>query len=239
MKDVLRPPLLSEEGGMAVRKQIRAAMGRCYFGPADWSGFYKGNYMASDCLAAPRFRWDISVLDEPCPFRQEGSSARVRDTHFVSLGLETLGGQPLTLARFVAIHPSDRVPHFNAGVVLGERAAQRTRGGLRWYLTYQGIVPNSNLYSPEEQLVLLCDKYGAYEVPFALEVAMVHAFYVRKCHGHLNPNHYVRCKDRTAQRGWIEVGCSDDTGIEISHSPSDISANTDIGIGASRRLPEE
>ncbi|MCR4328192.1 MAG: hypothetical protein NUV53_01610 [Patescibacteria group bacterium] len=236
MKRLQYPLMLSEGKGVTLLREIRSTMGKNCFLLEDWSGFYKANFRECDCLSIPEFPWDMSILNYPCPFSDE-DRIRIRDTHFVSLGLKTLGGKPLTLARFVGVHPYGRIPHFNAGIVLDDPVSKRDIGGLRWYLTFRGIVPHSNLYSSEGQVALLHEKYPEYEAPLPIENAMMHAFYFRKHRRYLSPSRYVRCRTKTTYGEWIEIGCSDDVGIEISQSSlNDDMIDTDVGIGASRKF---
>lgn len=210
--------------------KAREILGDNIFGIEDWSAFYGLHLLKDELRNPPDFPWSSDILSAPCPFVK---GKKIKETHFAFLGLETIGGRPLTILRFHKFHPSSGQPFFkfHANPWYGRmRFAKITVGQFRWDLMPIEILPNSTDKNYEEAASLLPLEY---EMPFAMEEVMKNIFYFRKTGLYPNGAKWGWCQDIPLPGLHVRVGRFSERGLTV-YLAWDGCRDPHIGVGACR-----
>ncbi len=87
----------------------RIALGNSLFEIADWVRFFAARFEDYEVQNALQFPWHQGIPMSACPFNK---GKLIRDTHTAFLGLPKLNGQPLTVAKWIELHPATGQPKF-------------------------------------------------------------------------------------------------------------------------------
>ena len=215
----------------------RAILGRNIFTDADWMSYYDARFTKKQQREAGKFPWSEEVLNSPCPFNE---GKLVKDTHFAFLGIAGINGQPLTVAKWLELHPATGQPkfYFNANPWhVGQPHTDVATMELRWYLLLKDIVPSSTGKTPEEQVAMLPPEY---EVPTTITEVTKDILVFRKTDVRQNPLRWAACTERTVATTKAFAGVvlcvGDFRGLGLSVSRWFGSRNDGIGVGASRKF---
>jgi len=212
-------------------------LGRNIFTDADWMNYYNVKLTKSQIFEARKFPWNEDILNSPCPFNL---GKKVKDTHFAFLGISNINSQPLTVAKWLELHPATGQPkfYFNTNPWhMGQPHTDVATMQLRWYLMLKGIVPNSTKKTPEEQALMLPKNY---EIPTTIEEVSKNIIFFRKTGERLNELKWAACERIVMKIGKISAGCIscvghfDKDGLGIIYCDGNHSDH--IGIGASRKF---
>lgn len=222
-------------------RSLRERMGRGLFAWEDWSNHCKAFIQEKDdpgiVSVVP---WSIEILDAPCPF---SPGKKRKDTHELILELAKVGGEPLSLARFVRMHTLERLPRFVVGAeewTLTQPFASNL-ASCRWHAMYRGIVKKPFMTRKEMRAQVLAE-FPEYTIPNALTVAMLHMFHGYqfgcKPRQYLDPEQWMMTSDQIDENRVVEIGCSSPEGVYISHSKLDEEASdNDTGVALELKLP--
>jgi hypothetical protein len=207
-----------------------------FFGPGEWLAFFSVPERHPLLRAAPEFPWGEDVLESQCPFTNN-RLAPVKETHVAFLGLEEIREKPLTILRWrdlmvpQGLNINILTPRYLTESFITEITCQP-----RWYLLYNGSIPDSTDKAYEQQREMLPTEY---EVPFACEVVTSYCLmyttrYVSRP--------YERCREYEAGAGADRIGVIvrarlTDTHQEVVVNGNSHAARSDIGVAASRKLP--
>src|SRR3989344_5611968 len=162
----------------------------------------------------------VLVLNSPCPFNK---GMLVKDTHFAFLGLTAINGSPLTVAKWLKLHPTTGQPkfYFNSNPWHeGQPHTDVATMQLRWYLMLKDIVPGSTGQTPEEQVAMLPPEY---EVPTTIAETTKDILVFRKTDVRPNGSRWAACTERTvktdkARAGNVScVGVFDEDGLHVDY----------------------
>jgi hypothetical protein len=221
----------SIESGLA-----RVILGRNIFTDADWMSYYDTKFTRKQTREAGKFPWSEDILNSPCPFNP---GKLVKDTHFAFLGISSLNGQPLTVAKWIELHPATCQPRFyfsNGPWHAGQPHTDMATLELRWYLMLRDIVPGSTNKSPEEQVAMLPPEY---ELPSTIAEVTKDLLVFRKTGERPNSSRWARCSETTvktkkfAAGGLSCVGIFNGRGLGVHRWSG--SRNDYLGMGASRK----
>ena len=190
---------------------------------------------------AGKFPWGEDVLNSPCPFNK---GKLVKGTHFAFLGLSRINGVPLTVAKWLELHPATGQPKFyfnNDPWHVGQPHTDEAMLELRWYLLLKDIAPNSTVKTPEEQVAMLPE---GYEVPTTIAETTKDVLVFRKTGTRPNPSQWAACTERTVKTdklsadrvGYVScVGYFDEDGLNVVYG-WDGDRRSHVGVGASRKF---
>lgn len=215
----------------------RVVLGRNLFTDADWMSYYDAKFTKKQLREAGKCPWGEDVLNSPCPFN---SGKLVRNTHFAFLGISGINGQPLTVAKWLELHPATGQPKFyfnNDPWHVGQPHTDVATMQLRWYLLLKEIVPGSTDKTPEDQVKMLPPEY---EVPTTIVETTKDILVFKKTGERPNGSQWAACTERTVRTdkvsaGYVScVGSFGECGLRISrwHGYRD----DRIGLGASRKF---
>ena len=219
---------------------VRAIMGKNYFGPDDWVKFYNASFTKKQLRAVTEFPWGEDILSSSCPFYQ---GKLVRDTHFAFLGISRLNGVPLTVAKWLELHPATGQPKFKFSQNpwhAGQPYADEATMELKWYLMLKDIIPNSTNKIPEERVAILPAEY---EVPTTIAEVTKNILVFRKTGNRPNPSRWAACTERTVKTntaGAAYVSCVgnfDENGLNVNNWNGN--RNDAVGVGAARKYPKQ
>ncbi len=187
---------------------------------------------------AGEFPWHRDLLESPCPFNE---GKLIKETHFPFLGLPTMNGVPLTVAKWRDIFPlSFSFPSGNLSY-LGQPHMHKTTLELRWYLMLTDIIPGSVNKTPGEQMKMIPSEY---ELPLMIEEVTKSMLIMQKT-GYFPSEASVRCAERTIRTRYECGGhfpfftrYSDGRGresIALGSTSKYIFRFCGIGVGASRK----
>ena len=222
--------------GSIESRLARVVLGRNIFTDADWMSYYDAKFTKKQLRDAGKFPWGEDVLNGPCPFNE---GKLVRDTHFAFLGISGINGQPLTVAKWLELHPATGQPkfYFNANPWhAGQPHTDVATMQLRWYLMLKDIVPDSTGQTPEEHVTMLPAEY---EVPTTIAETTKDFLVFRKTDVRPNGSLWAACTERTVKidkvsAGYIScVGDFDENGLRVDYWYG--GRVHDIGVGASRK----
>lgn len=220
-------------------KLARLMLGKNIFDVPDWTALYEAGFTGKQHREAAKFPWSEEVLQSPCPF-VEGE--RVCDTHFAFLGVEQINGEPLTVAKWLQLHPKTGQPCFYFSEDpwhTGQPHTDKAELTFRWYLMLKDIVPNSTDKTPEEQVAMLPPEY---EVPTTIAEVTKDILVFRKTGMPPNPSVWAACTERTVKTGKLSdddvgdvscVGSFDGYGLNVNLWSG--SGFYSVGVGASRK----
>lgn len=202
------------------------------FNQADWASYY-----------GPTEKLDPQVeeiLMSACPFNK---GKLVKDTHFAFMGMPVIDDDPLTVAKWLELHPPTGQPKFyfntnpwHAGQPHTDEATLESR----LYIMLRDIVPGSTYKLPEDQVALLPE---GYEVPTTIAEVTKDILGFRKTGKRFNPNVWAACKEQTiktdtAHAGDVScVGSFNESGLSVNYWLG--RRNDNVGVGASRILKLE
>jgi len=204
----------------------------CFFGTTDWASYY-------DSLQ-PLAEEVKEILQRTCPFYPK---KRMFETHLVFQGIQILDNAPLTVAKWLELHPptSQLKFYFNTNPWhAGQPHTDEATLEPRLYIMLREIVPGSTYKKPDDQLTLLPEDY---KVPTTIEEVTKSILGFRKTSKRFNPNVWAACKERTiktntANAGDVScVGRFDEDGLGVSDWRGH--RNDNVGVGASRILKLE
>jgi hypothetical protein len=223
--------------GSIESRLARVVLGRNIFTDADWMSYYDAKFTKKQIREAGKFPWGEDVLNSPCPFN---SGKLVKDTHFAFLGISGINGQPLTVAKWLELHPATGQPKFYFNTDpwhLGQPHTDVTTMQLRWYLMLRDIVPGSTSKTPEEQVAMLPE---GYEVPTTIMEVTKDILVFRKTGERPNGSRWAACTERTVKTdkvsaGYVScVGDFDERGLNVD-CWNGLRDNL-VGLGASRKF---
>ena len=214
-------------------KNVRAVMGKNFFGVEDWSAFYSANFNQRQLRQVAKFPWSEDILNSTCPLCGEV----VKDCHFAFLGLDRINGKPLTILKWQELHPAMGQPKFHSYAPIaeysGKKFAMETTMSFRWYLLHQNIVPKSEGKNYDDQKAMLT---ADYEVPSAVTEATKDLLVFRKTGKFVNSSRDARCKCLTSgDIRVVDVGHFSEGGLVFDGSWVGLCVD-DTGLAASRKL---
>jgi len=224
--------------GSIESRLARLVLGRNIFDDADWMSYYDAKFTKKQFREAGKFPWGEDILNSSCPFN---SDKLVKDTHFAFLGLTAINGSPLTVAKWLELHPATGQPKFyfnnDPWHDVGQPHTDVATMQLRWYLMLKNIIPNSTSKTPEEQVAMLPPEY---EVPSTIAEVTKDILVFRKTDVRPNPSHWAACTERTVKTDKVSaghvscVGIFDGDGLSVDYCyglRDDV-----VGLGASRKF---
>lgn len=199
------------------------------FSEADWASYYG---------PAQKLNPEVEdVLNGPCPFNK---GKLVKDTHFAFMGMPAINGEPLTIAKWLELHPADDQPKFyftNDPWHVGQPHTDVATLEPRLYLLLREIVPGSTNSTPEQQVAMLPE---GYEVPTTIAEVTKDILVFRKTGKRCNGSRWAACKERTvktdkADAGNVScVGLFHGIGLNVYGWVGD--QRDLVGVGASRKF---
>ncbi len=225
--------------GSIHHKLARAVLGNNFFGVEEWATLYGASFTKKQLREIAEFPWGEDILSSPCPFVKD---KLVKDTHFAFLGISGLNGSPLTVAKWLELHPATGQPKFYFNQNPWHKGQPHTDVAtmeLRWYLMLKEIVPDSTSKTPEDQVKMLPAEY---EVPATIAEVSKDLLAFRKTGERPNYSRWAACKERTvktdtANAGLVScVGYFVEDGLRVGSWHG--SRSDSVGFGASRKLPD-
>ena len=181
--------------GSIESRLARLVLGRNIFTDVDWMSYYDARFTKKQIREAGKFPWGEDVLNSVCPL----CGKTVKDCHFAFLGVSALNGAPLTVAKWLELHPATGQPkfYFNANPWhVGQPHTDVATMPLRYYLLHTEIVPGSTGKTPEEQVAMLPVEY---EVPTTIAEVTKDILAFRKTGQRPNGSRWAACAERTIQ----------------------------------------
>ena len=224
--------------GSIESRLARLVLGRNIFDDADWMSYYDAKFTKKQFREAGKFPWGEDILNSSCPFN---SGKLVKDTHFAFLGLTAINGSPLTVAKWLELHPATGQPKLFWNTDpwhTGQPHTDVATMQLRWYLMLKGgIIPDSTSKTPEEQVAMLPPEY---EVPSTIAEVTKDILVFRKTDVRPNPSHWAACTERTVKTDKVSAGCVSCVGYfgegGLDVNDWDGRRNGYVGLGASRKF---
>jgi hypothetical protein len=180
------------------------------------------------------------ILMSPCPFHE---GKLVADTHFAFMGTPSINGDPLTVAKWLELHPADGHPKFyfcSNPWHVGQPHTDVAVLEPRLYIVLREIVPGSLYQTREEQLALLPPEY---EVPTTIVEITKDILVFRKTGKRCNDSVWAACAERIVKTDRVPprevsdvscVGFFNENGLYIGHWCGVRIRN--VGVGASRKF---
>lgn len=225
--------------GSIESRLARVVLGRNIFTDADWMSYYDAKFTKKQLREAGKFPWGEDVLNSPCPFNFNKGKL-VKDTHFAFLGISGLNGQPLTVAKWLQLHPATGQPKFYFNTdpwQVGQPHTDVATMQLRWYLLLKDIVPGSTDKTPEEQVAMLPPEY---EVPTTIVETSKDILVFKKTGERPNGSRWAACIERTVKTDKVSAGLVSCVGrfggYGLHVSGWDGCRNCSVGLGASRKF---
>lgn len=218
-------------------KLARLILGRNIFTDADWMSYYNAKFTRKQLRDAGKFPWGEDVLNSPCPFNK---GKLVKDTHFAFLGISGINGQPLTVAKWLELHPATGQPKFYNNTDpwhVGQPHTDLATMQLRWYLLLKDIVPGSTDRTPEDQVAMLPPEY---EAPTTIVETSKGILVFRKTGERPNGSRWAACTERTIKTDKVSaglvscVGNFGEDGLRVSGWYG--GRDCYVGLGASRKF---
>ena len=209
---------------------------RNWWGPTEWAEKYGARFNKKQIRDAGKFPWGEDILNSTCPL----CGKVVKDCHFAFLGLTAINGFPLTVAKWLELHPATDQPkfYFNQNPWhAGQPHTDVTTMALRYYLLHTEIVPNSTGKTPEEQVAMLPPEY---EVPTTITETTKDILVFHKTDVRPNGSKWAACTERTVKTSTARadlvscVGHFDERGLSVY--VWDGLRRSSVGVGASRKL---
>ena len=201
----------------------------CVWGPNDWASYYSASQELDSKIE--------EILTSPCPFNK---GKLVADTHFAFVGVPDINGAPLTVVKWLELHPADSQPRFyfnqnpwHAGQPYTDVATLEPR----LYILLREIVPGSTSSKPEEQVVMLPPEY---EIPSTIAEVTKNILVFRKTGKRCNGSRWAACSERTIKTNTAGassvscVGLFNEYGLVVDYWIGYRSYY--VGVGASRIL---
>jgi hypothetical protein len=199
------------------------------WGLNDWVSFY-GKPEKLD----PRIE---EVMQSACPFYK---GKLVADTHFAFVGVPEINGDPLTVAKWLELHPPTEQPKFYFNTDPWHAGQPHTDVATlepRLYVVLREIVPGSTRKTPEDQVAMLPE---GYEVPTTIVEVTKDILVFRKTGKRCNGSVWAACKERTVKTDKVSAGDVSCVGRfhEFGLHVNSWHGNQDgyVGVGASRKF---
>lgn len=215
----------------------RIVLGNSLFDMADWVRYFSAQFDEEQVQQVLHFPWHEDVLMSACPFNK---GKLVKDTHTAFLGLPKLNGVPLTVAKWIELHPQTGQPKFyftNDPWHVGQPHTDVATLLPRWYLLLTEIIPGSTKKTPDEQVGLLPAEY---EFPTTIAEVSKDLLVCRKTGQRPNYSKWARCAEMTVKTkkcsdGYPSVvGDFDGSGLCVDFWGGD--RVDGVGSGASRKV---
>ena len=199
------------------------------WGLNDWASYY-GPTEKFD----PRIE---EVMQSACPFYK---GKLVADTHFAFVGVPEINGSPLTVAKWLELHPPTEQPKFYFNTDPWHAGQPHTDVATlepHLYVVLREIVPGSTRKTPEEHVAMLPPEY---ERPTTIAEVTKDILVYRRTGKRSNPNYWAACSEQTVKTtrvvagGVSCVGYFGGSGLGVGYwhgSPRD-----GVGVGASLKL---
>ena len=214
----------------------RLLFGNALVDVCDWVALYGAHFTRQQMCAALKFPWDEDVLQSPDPWEPK---KLVKDTHTAFLGVEKIDGVPLTVAKWIELHPATGQPKFYFSQDpwhIGQPHTDMAVLSPRWYLLRTEIVPGSTGKSPDEQEKNLPAEY---EIPSTIAETTKDLLHFRRTGIRPNPSQWARCfevtvkTDKVSGGYWSIVGGFDEFGLGVSDWFG--GRDDSVGCGAARK----
>ncbi len=198
----------------------RLLFGKSLVDVCDWVALYGAHFTAKEKKAALKFPWHEDVLMSPCPFNK---GKLIKDTHTAFLGLPSLNGQPLTVAKWIELHPDTGQPkfyHSNNPWHVGQPHTDVATLLPQWYLYLTEIVPGSTNKLPEEHVKMLPAEY---ELPSTIGETTKDILVFRKTGVRPNYSKWAHCSETTIKTEKCSdeypsiVGYFDESGLDVDY----------------------
>jgi len=195
----------------------------------DWASYYRKPEQLD-----PKVE---EILTSPCPFHK---GKLVADTHFAFMGVPDINGDPLTVAKWLELHPADGQPKFylnNNPWHVGQPHTDVAVLESHLYIVLRDIVPGSTSKTPEEQVAMLPPEY---EVPTTIAEVTKNMLVFRKTGKRCNGSVWAACSERTIATSRVDagsvscVGYFDGSGLDVRHWNGFRYGY--VGVGASRKI---
>lgn len=203
------------------------------FSAADWASYYRLEEKLNPQVE--------DILQSSCSFY---SKKRVFETHFAFVGMPTINGNPLTVAKYLELHPTDGQPkfHFNSNDNrwLWHKGQPHTDIATlepRLYLLLREVVPGSVGKPLEGQVAMLPPEY---EVPSTIAEVTKDILVYRRTGKRSNPLRWAACSEHTVKTERVDaggvscVGHFGESGLFVCCCNDN--GDVDVGVGASRIL---
>ncbi|MEI8174828.1 MAG: hypothetical protein WCG28_02660 [bacterium] len=211
------------------KKMQNANLQARIFSKTDWASYY-GQTEKLD----PQIE---EIMMSTCPFNK---GKLVKDTHFAFIGMPAINDEPLTVAKWLEIHPADGQPKFyfnDSPWHVGQPHTDIAVLEPRLYIMLREIVPGSTRKTPEEQVAMLPPEY---EVPTTIAEVTKDILVYRRTGKRCNGSYWAACSERTVQTTQASAGRVSCVGhfSEFGLDVYDWSGNQsgDVGVGASRKI---
>ncbi len=199
------------------------------FSEVDWASYYG---------PAQRLSSEIEdIFNEPCPFYKNKS---VKETHFAFTGMPKINGDPLTVAKWLELHPADSQPRFSFSQNPWHFNQPHTDTIVlepRLYIVLREIVPGSTNNTSEEQIKMLPP---GYEVPSTITEVTKDILVYRRTGKRCNGSCWAACSERTVQTELVSAGRISCVGFFNGHGLGVVNwfghCHNGCGVGASRIL---
>ncbi len=168
------------------------------FGANDWASYYGSTEKLHPVVE--------EILMRACPFHK---GKQVFETHFAFRGMPSLNGNPLTVAKWLELHPADGQPkfYFNTNPWhMGQPHTDVATLEPRLYIMLREIVPGSTGKTPEEQVAMLAAEYPQYEVPTTIAEVTKDILFYRRTGKRSNPSRWAACSERTVKTSRVGAG---------------------------------
>ena len=215
----------------------RILLGKSFVDVCDWVALYGAHFTGKEKKAALKFPWHEDVLMSPCPFNK---GKLIKDTHTAFLGLPKLNDQPLTVAKWIELHPDTGQPkfyHSNNPWHVGQPHTDVATLLPQWYLYLTEIVPGSTNKLPDEHMKMLPAEY---ELPSTIGETTKDLLVFRKTGVRPNYSKWAHCSETTVKTEKCSgeypsmVGSFVEYGLRVDGWSGDRGGS--VGCGAARKF---
>ncbi|WP_194848288.1 trypsin-like serine peptidase [Candidatus Neptunochlamydia vexilliferae] len=181
-----------------------------------------------------------AILNKPTPFKVEGYTGKVIDTHFLVWIPKKVSGIPLSLDNLEKIFGNYKYYDSDIKKSLGAK----TVSSSHWVLLSKGILEATrNKTSSDQNKIIRKYDFRSYNLPNVLDVAIAVLLYQKEKPGdYLLPEKpkltYTRCIEKVYYNHWpvsnerpVAIGCFGAGGLNVSNS-YDVGGNSCGFIGA-------
>lgn len=208
----------------------RYIMGDNFFGREEWSdpSTYGVSFTSKQSRIADKFPWSEALLGSECPFNP---GKAISETHFAFLGMDKLGGQPLTIMGWQQVHPAGEKPRlYSYGSdcwYLNEEFATEPTCEFRWYLALKEVVPGSPKTSWDDmQGMIPCEYY----VPSPVVELTKDFLYYQKSKVYPNIGHFAATDSLGSYGRRVVVGSCNDEAVHVPYWGGDAYAYVGLGL---------
>ncbi|MBF5058587.1 ankyrin repeat domain-containing protein [Candidatus Neptunochlamydia vexilliferae] len=176
-----------------------------------------------------------AILNASSPFKVEGYSGKVRDTHILVWIPEVVGGVDVSLNGLEKIFGKYR--YYND--VVKEEIGAKKLGKATWVLISKNVLEGSRdkTYDQQKKIISAYASQG-YALPKALEVTAALLIHEKETKERLlnnNPYTYTRCQESVSKNQWpVAIGGCAAGGLSVSGSSWD--GDQDDGVVGARKF---